>query len=54
MPGNYQQHLDEFGLCRCGRRRSGVETMRLESEDGRGRWRYEDVPACADCFGLLV
>lgn len=53
MPGNFQQHLDEFGLCQCGRRRSGTEFMRLETyEQGRG-WRYENVPACADCFGLI-
>jgi len=53
MGGNYQKHLDSFGVCRCGRRRSGIEMMRLESQDEWGRWRYEDVPACADCFGLI-
>lgn len=53
MPGNYERHLDDFGFCKCGSRRSGTETMILESQDEWGRWRTERVPACADCFGLL-
>jgi len=54
MPGNYSQHLDEFGNCTCGSSRSGVEMMSLESQDERtGRWRTREVPACADCFGLI-
>lgn len=53
MPGNYQRHLDDFGICKCGSSRSGVEMMSLESEDEWGRYRTEQVPACADCFGLI-
>jgi hypothetical protein len=52
MPGNYGRHLDEFGICTC-RKRSGTETMVLESQDDYGRWETHHVPACADCFGLL-
>jgi len=53
MGGNLQQHLDSFGVCQCGRQSSGVEMMRLESQDEWGRWSYSNVPACADCFGLI-
>jgi len=54
MGGNFQKHLDSFGVCQCGRRRSGTEYMKLESQDEWGRWSYERVPACSDCFGLLI
>jgi len=53
MGGNFQKNLDSFGVCRCGRQRSGIEMMRLESQDEWGRWKYENVPACADCFGII-
>jgi|GEM_PF-6669164 len=54
MPGSYERHLDEFGICRCGASRSGTEPMSLEYQDDMtGRWVIEQVPACADCFGLL-
>lgn len=53
MPGNFNRHLDEFGICTC-RGRSGIEPMMLESQDElTGRYTTERVPACADCFGLL-
>lgn len=52
MPGNYNQHLDEFGICTC-KNHSGTEMMSLESQDEYGRWTTTNVPACADCFGLL-
>ena len=52
MGGNYQRHLDDFGVCTC-RNRSGIEMMTLESQDDWGRWSYEQYPACPDCFGLL-
>lgn len=54
MPGNFQRHLDDFGLCSCGNPSGRTEGMRLESQDERtGRWTTELVAACADCFGLL-
>jgi hypothetical protein len=53
MPGNYNKHLDEFGFCECGSKRSGIEPMALESKNQYGRWTTSEVPACADCFGLL-
>ena len=53
MPGNFQKNLDDFGMCRCGSKRSGVEMMSLESQDEYGRWTTSETPACADCFGLL-
>lgn len=53
MPGNYQRHLEEYGTC-SNPEHSGVEMMALESQDDyTGRWRTEEVPACAVCFGLL-
>lgn len=52
MPGNYEQHLDEFGICTCDER-TGVEMMSLESKDERtGRWTTSKYPACDRCFGL--
>jgi hypothetical protein len=54
MAGGHKRHLEEFGMCECGSRRSGVEQMDFEFQDERtGRWKTERVPACADCFGLL-
>lgn len=52
MPGNYNTHLDRFGLCQCDNR-SGTEYMDLEVEDEYGRFRTKKTPACADCFGLV-
>jgi hypothetical protein len=52
MSGSYERHLDEFGICTC-KNRSGVEPMNLETQDEWGRYYFETVPACADCFGLL-
>jgi hypothetical protein len=53
MPGNYDKHLDEFGVCECGSKRTGIEPMALESKNRYGRWTTDEVPACADCFGLI-
>lgn len=55
MPGNYQKHLDEFGLCTCGNPSGEIERMSLESKDERtGRWKMKKYRACADCFGLKI
>ncbi len=49
----WSKHMDRFGMCECGPFRSGIETMRLEFEVRPGWYKHKDVPACADCFGLL-
>lgn len=52
MSGSYERHVDEFGFCNCGNR-TGIEMMNLEVEVGHGRYRFEQMPACDSCFGLL-
>jgi hypothetical protein len=51
MVSGFQQHLDEFGNC-FDHDHSGVEMMKFEFRDERGRHYHEEVPACAECFGL--
>lgn len=53
MGGNFNVHLDEFGICNCGNPSGRIEPMVLESQDDWGRWSYDTHPACADCFGLF-
>lgn len=53
MPGNYQRHLEDFGICQCNNR-SGIEYMDLEVQNERtGLYHVEKIPACADCFGMI-
>lgn len=41
-------------MCNCGSQRSGIEPMSFEFQDEiTGRYFHDEVPACADCFGLL-
>jgi hypothetical protein len=50
--GGYKQHLDEFGTC-YDDSHSGIEMMRFEFKDTyTGRHYFEEMPACAECFGL--
>jgi len=48
----FERHLDEFGNC-FDSSHSGIEMMSFEFQNERtGRYYHEDVPACAECFGL--
>jgi hypothetical protein len=48
----FQRHLDEFGSC-FDHSHSGTEMMVFEFYDERRRRHYhEEVPACAECYGL--
>lgn len=48
----FKRHLDEFGNC-FDPGHSGTEMMNFEFHDERrDRYYFEEVPACAECFGL--